>query len=190
MAKTSQKKLRKNSRTSTLSNSIVEREPPQPSPLNPFEESTLTFIKNHPPGKLAKSLFRLILSLLEYRVNNYQPIIISDFNADVKQLLYWLDEAEELLQTEAKHGTASEAHINAEHKFFENTIDFIYDHNLIQLSNGLSRLVIDFMQYELPGGYPVYLNELLPHITALLQWVDEGARFRALHPTNKLLAEV
>jgi len=168
----------------------VPAEPTQPTPHNTFQISTLTFIKNHPPGKLAKSLFRLILSLLEYRVNNYQPIIISDFNADVKQLLYWLDEAEDLLQTETKHGAASEEYIIAKHEFFEKVIDFIYDHNLVQLSSGLSRLVIDFIQYELPGGYPVYLNELLPHITALLQWVDEGARFVALNPANKLLAAV
>jgi hypothetical protein len=190
MAKTSQKNFRKETRTSTVSTTTVEREPTQPTPHNTFNQSTLNFIKNHPPGKLAKSLFRLILTLLEYRVNNYQPIIISDFNADVKQLLYWLDEAEELLQTEAKHGTASGAYVNAEQEFFEKTIDFMYDHNLAQLSSCLSRLVIDFMQYELPGGYPVYLNELLPHITALLQWVDEGARFVALNPANKLLAEV
>jgi hypothetical protein len=75
-----------------------EFEPFAVDPLIAFFDKTIAFFNNHPPGKLAKDLYKLIFALMEHQANNEQPVNFANSIYDIKQLLQLLEEADRIQQ--------------------------------------------------------------------------------------------
>ena len=144
-----------------------------------FYDKTITFFNNHPPGKLAKDLYKLIFALMEHQANNDQPANFANSIYDIKQLLQLLEETDRLQQTGQLH---------TQH-FFDMAVEFMYENNPTNLSSNLCRVILDFISYELQIGYPTYINEFLPDVLALLEWLNEGASLLKLQPPKKPVCE-
>lgn len=135
-------------------------------------DKTIAFFNNHPPGKLAKNLYKLIFALMEHQANNDQPVNFAASIYDIKQLLQLLEEADRLQQMRE---------LCSQH-FFDMAAEFMYENNPTTLSSNLCRVILDFIRYELQIGYPTYISEFLPEILALLEWLNEGASLLKLKP--------
>lgn len=136
------------------------------TPYIKFYDSTIIFFKKHGPGKLAKDLYKLIFALMEHQANNEYPVNFASSIYDIQQLLQLLEEADRLQQTDE---------LCSQH-FFDTAEEFIYENNPTNLSCNLCRVILDFIRYELQIGYPTYINEFLPDVLALLEWLNEVAR--------------
>lgn len=142
------------------------------APFMLFIDCTSAFFKAHPPGKLAKDLYKLIFALMEHQANNDQPVNFAASIYDIKQLLQLLEEADRLQQMRE---------LCSQH-FFDMAAEFMYENNPTTLSSNLCRVILDFIRYELQIGYPTYISEFLPDVLALLEWLNEGASLLKLKP--------
>ena len=77
-----------------------------------FDKATVTFITQHPSGKLAKNLYNMVLTLLQHQTDHKHPVCISDSLYDLRQLLHLLEHADNLLETEKKDSRESDAYQN------------------------------------------------------------------------------
>jgi hypothetical protein len=154
-----------------------------------FNENTSAFIKCYPPGKLAKDLYKLIFALMEHQGNNQQPVNFATSIYDIKQLLQLLEEADRIQQIGKEYGKSSNTFFVEDQRFLEMATEFMYENNPINLSCNLCRVILDFIRYELQIGYPTYINEFLPDVLALLEWLYEGASLLKLKPPKKLVSE-
>lgn len=134
-------------------------------PLIGFYDETITFFNNYPPGKLAKDLYKLIFALMEHQVNNEQAVNFASSIYDIKQLLHLLEVADGMQQTGELFNQS----------FLDATAEFMNDNNPTALSCNLCRILLEFMRYELQIGYPTFINEFLPAVMALLEWLNAGA---------------
>lgn len=140
-----------------------------------FYDKTIAFFNNHPPGKLVKNLYKLIFALMEHQANNDQPVTFAASIYDIKQLLQLFEETDRLQQT---------GQMYTQH-FFDMAAEFMYENNPTNLSCNLCRVILDFIKYELQIGYPTYINEFLPDVLALLEWLNEGASLLKLKTSKK-----
>jgi len=140
-----------------------------------FCNATISFFDNHPPGKLAKDLYKLIFALMEHQANNQQPVNFASSIYDFKQLLNFLEETDRLQQ----NGDLYSQH------FFDTAAEFMYENNPSPLCGHLCHITLDFIRYELQIGYPTFINTFLPDVLALLEWLNEGARFLKLKNTDQ-----
>jgi hypothetical protein len=109
---------------------------------------------------------------MAHQANNDQPVNFAASIYDIKQLLQLLEEAERLQQT---------GQLYTQH-FFDLAVEFMYENNPTNLSSNLCRVILDFIRYELQIGYPTYINEFLPDVLALLEWLNEGVSLIKLKP--------
>ena len=140
-----------------------------------FCNATIAFFDNHPPGKLAKDLYKLIFALMEHQANNQQPANFASSIYDFKQLLNLLEDADRLQQNDDLY---------SQH-FFDTAAEFMYENNPSILCCHLCRITLDFIRYELQIGYPTFINTFLPDVLALLEWLNEGSRLLKLKHTDQ-----
>lgn len=155
------------------------------NPYATYQQCFQQFIDNHPPGKLAKNLYKLILALLEHQANNDQQFINIDYLYDIRQLLNLLDNADRVEQIKAQYGKDSDTWLIELQQLLIDATDFVFDHCPVALNWVLCRMLIDFIQYELLTGYPTYINEFLPDVIAMLAWLNQGAQLVKLNPPKQ-----
>jgi hypothetical protein len=149
-----------------------DREHVEAEPTIDFYNNAITFFNNHPPGKLAKDLYKLIFALMEHQANNQQPVNFASSIYDFKQLLNLLEDVDRLLQNDDPY----------RQPFFDITAEFMYENNICALCNNLCRITLEFIKYELQLGYPTFINEFLPDVLALLEWLNEGTTLLKFKP--------
>ncbi|OQP67182.1 hypothetical protein A3860_02135 [Niastella vici] len=134
-------------------------------PLIGFYDKTFTFFNNHQPGKLAKDLYKLIFALMEHQANNEQAVNFASSLYDIKQLLQLLEVADPMQQTGELFNQS----------ILDSATEFMHENSPTNLSCNLCRILLEFMRYELQIGYPSFINEFLPAVMALLEWLNAGA---------------
>lgn len=130
-----------------------------------FYDKTIAFFNNNPPGQLVTNLHKLLFALMEHQANNNLPVNFAASIYDIKQLLQLLEEADRLQQ---------QGELYSQH-FFDMAEEFMHENNPTNLNCNLCRVLLDFIRYELQIGYPTFINEFLPNVLALLEWLHNGA---------------
>ncbi|MCS3798331.1 hypothetical protein [Niastella sp. OAS944] len=102
---------------------------------------------------------------MEHQANNQQAVNFASSIYDFKQLLNLLEEADRLRHKDDLYNQA----------FFDFVTDFMYENDPSTIYGHLCRISLDFIRYELQIGYPTFINEFLPDVLALLEWLNKGA---------------
>jgi hypothetical protein len=127
----------------------------------------------------------MLLALLEHQVNHEVPVNITGYIYDIRKLLELLEDADKVGQIKAQFGNDSDVWVKESQRLLIDASEFVFDHSPTALSWNLCRLLIDFIQYELQMGYPTYVNDFLPDVIAMLEWLDEGVSLVKLKPRKK-----